>query len=303
MRKQWNTKGVVGAAALVAMFITLAFAAGASAELTGLFKRFRFCDYTNPEVERCLHSVTTGGSVTLGARRVPIVNPSVLQGGLEEPPLTGPEDGLSKFIEPTNGVTLSKAPQPIPGGLAGLVNCNEVTNLLLRISCLALFENGFTGVNAVLELARPPSEIRISNEHFGEQIGVAMRLPVKTRLENPFLGESCFVGSASNPIKWELVTGRTSPPGPNKPIFGSIGEFNFLERGELLEVVDAELVDNAWSAPTAHGCGGILSFIVDPLVNSSSGLPSPAGRNTAILTNTILQAATFAIKKNDEENS
>ena len=56
---------------------------------------------------------------------------------------------------PTNGITLSKAPQPVPGGLAGLVNCKEISNFLLRISCEVTFENGVTGLDSTLELARP----------------------------------------------------------------------------------------------------------------------------------------------------
>jgi hypothetical protein len=302
MRKQWNKKGVIGVVALAAMLVTLVFAASASAKLTGLFTRFQFCPYKNPEVERCLHSVTTGGKVVLGSKTVPIVNPSTLQGGVSEPAFEGPEAGFSKFFAATNGITLSKAPQPVPGGLAGFINCKEISNFLLRLSCEGIFENGLTGVNSTLELAKPATDIRISNEHFGEQIGVALKLPVRTKLENPLFGDSCFVGSASNPIKWELTTGLTNPPKPNSPIMGSLGKFNFLEEGQVLEVVGAELVDNAWSAPSASGCGGIFSFIIDPIVNSSSGLPSAAGKNTAILKNTVTQATAFAIKNNDEKN-
>ncbi len=302
MRKQLNAKGVIGIAVLAAMLVTLVFAASASAKLTGLFTRFQFCPYTNPAVERCMHSVTTGGTVVLGNKKVPIVNPSTLQGGLSEPAEEGPEAGFSKFFAATNGVTLSEASQPVPGGLAGFINCKEIGSFLLRISCEAVFENGLTGVNSTLQLAKPATDIRVSNEHFGEQIGVALKLPVRTRLENPFLGESCYVGSATNPIKWELTTGKTNPPKPNEPITGKLGEFKFLEEGRILEVVGAELVDNAWAAPAASGCGGIFSFIIDPIVNSSSGLPSAAGKNSAKLVNTITQATATAVKKNDEAN-
>jgi hypothetical protein len=302
MRKQWNTKGVIGVAVLAAALVTLVFAASASAKLTGLFTRFQFCPYANPAVERCVHSVTTGGSVTLGNKKVPIVNPTTLQGGVSEPAEEGPEAAFAKFFAATNGVTLSKAPQPVPGGLAGFVNCKEISNFLLRISCEATFENGLTGVNSTLELAQPASEIRVSNEHFGERIGVALKIPVRAHLENPFLGESCYVGSSGEPILWELTTGKTNPPKPNEPIMGSLGEFLFLEEGRVLEAVGAEFVDNAWSAPAASGCGGIFSFIIDPIVNTSSALPSEAGKNTAILVNTITQATSNAVKKNDEAN-
>jgi hypothetical protein len=61
------------------------------------------------------------------------------------------------------------------------------------------------------------------------------------------------------------------------------------------------LVDNAWSAPTATGCGGILSFLVNPIINSQLG-STAAGHNTAILTGTLNLASAFAVKKNNEEN-
>jgi hypothetical protein len=41
-------------------------------------------------------------------------------------------------------------------------------------------------------------------------------------------------------------------------------------------------VDNSFAAPEASGCGGIFSIIIDPLVDSKLGLPSAAGKNTAI---------------------
>ena len=43
-------------------------------------------------------------------------------------------------------------------------------------------------------------------------------------------------------------------------------------------------MDNAWSAPGAHGCGGFfLEGLIDPAINAALGLPSAAGHNTAIL--------------------
>ncbi len=281
---------------------TLGFAGSASAKLTGEFKKFEFCPYNNASVERCINSLTTGGEVVLGSKKVPIIKQVVLQGGYMEAPFEGPEGEFSKFVEATNGVTLSKAPQNVPGGLAGFVNCKEISNFLLRISCEVTFENGLTGVSSTLELAKPASDIKISELHLAEGIGVAMKLPLKVRLENPFLGSSCYVGSSTTPIKWELTTGKTSPPGPNTSISGNIGEISFLEEAQILKIKGNELVDNAWSAPSANGCGGIFSFIIDPIVNASSGLPSAAGKNTARLKNEIWMALRNSVKQNNEEN-
>lgn len=299
MRKNHRKTKAVAAAMLVVAFAALSFAGSASAKLTGAFKQFEQCQYTNTEVKKCLYSETTGGEVVLGSKKVPIVNKAYIQGGFSRP---NEETGFSKFFGAKNGITLSKAPQPVPGGLAGLVNCKEISNFLLRVSCEVTFENGLTGVDSTLELARPASEILISENHLAEEVGVALRLPIKVRLENPFLGENCYVGSSSAPINWELTTGVTAPPAPNKPIHGFSGELTLLEEGSVLRLDKAVLVDNAWAAPAASGCGGLFSFIIDPIVNSSSGLPSAAGKNTAILKNTINIASRAAVQLNNEEN-
>jgi hypothetical protein len=296
--------GVVCAAMLVVALAVLAFAGSASAKLTGEFKRFEFCPYTTAGVERCLVAITEGGEVVLGSKKVPIEKPVTLQGGYTEISEEEEEEGVefAKFFAATNGITLSKAKQNVPGGLAGLVNCKEISNFLLRISCEVTLENGVTGVTSTLELAKPASEIRISESHLAEGIGVALKLPVKAHLENPFLGESCYVGSSSSPLQWELTSGKTNPPKPNESISGKTGKISFLEKARILKITENELVDNAWSAPGASGCGGLFSFIIDPIVNLSSALPSAAGHNSARLKNTVYETTSFALKKNNEEN-
>jgi len=285
---------------LAVAFIALSAAASASAKLTGVYTNFQFCPYTLTEAERCVYSVTEGGEVALGSKPVPIVNQVTLQGGYAAPAEEGPETGFAKFFEATNGVTLSKAAQPVPGGLVGLVPPEGAPPLVKAALKLAL-ENGLTGVNATLELARPASEIRISEEHLAEGIGVALILPVKVHLENPFLGSSCYIGSSSSPIIWNLTSGATSPPGPNKSISGSIGSPAFLEKGFVVRLDGNVLVDNAWSAPPAKGCGGLLSPLVDPIIAAQLG-STEAGHNTAILENTVYETTTFAVNRNDKEN-
>jgi hypothetical protein len=294
-----HTGRALCAAMLVVALGALAFAGSASAKLTGAFTQFAQCPYDNLEVRKCLYSPTTGGEVVLGSKKVPILKEAVIQGGFGKP---NKETKFSTFYGAKNGVTLSKAPQNVPGGLAGFVNCTTIGSFLVRIACEAVFENGLTGVTSTLELARPASEIKISEAHLAEMIGVTMVLPVKVKLDNPFLGSECYVGSSSTPIMWNLTTGETAPPGPNKPIKGTAGTLELLEEGSVLRLDGAELVDNAWAAPSASGCGGIFSFIVNPIVNSSSGLPSAAGKNTAILKNTINVGAAAAVRLNDADN-
>lgn len=301
MRMSRNRTRVLCTALLAVALASLGIAASASAKLTGEFTKFEFCPYKTAGVDRCINSLTTGGEVVLGTKKVTIEKAVTLQGGYTEPAEEGSEIGFSKFVAATNGITLSKAAQNVPGGLLGIVP-PEKSGALVKALSAFFFENALTGVTSTLELAKPASEIRIDESHLAEGEGVALKLPIMVHLENPFLGKSCFVGSSSSPIKWELTPGTTKPPKPNEPITGATGEVEFLEEARILRLTGNELVDNAWSAPTASGCGGILSFLVNPIINAQIGLPSAAGKNTARLKNTIYESTTFAVKKNNEEH-
>jgi hypothetical protein len=278
---------------MVALFgVLLALGASSSALAhTGEFAKFNYCPSTKTEVKKCLYSVTTGGKIILGKKTTPIVNEVILQGGFGAANET---TNISKFYEATNGVTLSKAAQPVPGGLLGIVP-PESSPPLVKLLSKFFFENSITGVNATLELAKPASEIEISEFNIEIEEGLALKLPVKVHLENPFLGSSCYVGSSSSPIIWNLTAGTTNPPLPNTAISGTSGLFEGIEEDKIVKLLGNELVENAWSAPEASGCGGILSFLVDPVINLELGLPAKAGTNTAILVNNIAVASAKAV--------
>ena len=293
MQKQ--RRRVVATALLAVALGALGLAGAAQAKLTGEYIRFANCPYKNLEVRKCLYSTTKSGEVVLGTKKVPIEKPVVLQGGAGKQ-----VEGIAPFFAATNGITLSKAPQNVPGGLAGIVP-DASSPFLVKALIKFFFENSLTGVNSTLELAKPATEIRVSENNLAAEEGVALKMPVKVHLENPFLGKNCFVGSSTSPITWNLTTGTTSPPAPNKPITGKTGFIEFLEEGSIAFAKETSLVDNAWSAPKASGCGGILSFLVDPIINAQLGTTA-AGYNTAILNNEIYIGAAAAVRENDELN-
>jgi|SRR6187200_446337 len=289
-------RGRALATALLAVALAaLGLVATAQAKLTGEYTRFANCPYANLEVKKCLLSTTTSGEVVLGKKAVPITNPVVLQGGAGKQ-----VEGIAPFFAASNGITLSKAPQNVPGGLLGIVP-DASSPFLVKALIKFFLENSLTGVNSTLELAKPASEIRVSENNLAAEEGVALKMPVMVHLENPFLGKSCYVGSAASPITWNLTTGKTAPPAPNTSISGKAGFIEFLEEGSIALLKEAKLVDNAWSAPKATGCGGILSFLVTPIINAQLGTTA-AGYNTAILNNTIYIAAAAAVRLNNAEN-
>jgi hypothetical protein len=282
------TKGVsLTALALVACMGILG-TASALAKPTGDFAVFSDCAVKTAGLTDCIYAETTSGEVAIGTTKVPIKNKITLQGGYSENEATE----IQTFIGATDGNTLSKTAQPVPGGLTGLVNCQEIKGSgffekVERASCEAIFENGLTGVNAVTELATPANTIGISTNNLINGEGIALSLPARVKLENPLLGSECYIGSSSSPVTLALTTGTTSPPPPNKPITGKIGKVAFKDEFEYLIITGNSLVNNSFSAPAASGCGGIFSFLIDPIIDSKLGLPSAAGHNTAILTGSL----------------
>ncbi len=145
-------------------------------------------------------------------------------------------------------------------------------------------EEGITAVTATVELMGKPD---ISLENLVLQQPFAYSLPVRVKLANPFLGSECYIGSKTSPIVLDLTTGTTTPPGPNSPISGAVGQIQTKDSGQILVISGVDFVDNAFSVPAAKGCGGSLfSFFVDPAVNARMGLPSAAGHNTVSLEGT-----------------
>jgi hypothetical protein len=292
-----------GRLVLIVAVVALAGLTPSASAHTGQWEEFNYCPTGNPETFKCVNAHIYGGEIVLGKKTTPIVNPVTFQSGFSE--TTRALGRLSEVFAATNGVTLSKTPEPVPGGLLGLVPPSSSPPAIKHLTAYYA-EHGLTGVNAVVELAAPVSALRISEFNLSAEEGLAQHLSIKVHLENPFLGSSCYIGSNSTPIDWELTTGSTGGywpygllsggpeerivPPPNKPIHGTSGFASLYEEGFLAGVSGTALVDNNWSAPAASGCGGTLAPLVDPLIDAATGLPSPAGRNTAILDAAILLA-------------
>ena len=281
------------AAALAVMAVAPAQAFGASHSPKGEFASFGECPLSRATLAGCIYSESNGGFFTMGKKTVPLKNPVILQGGFEVD-----EEGNQTFFAAENGQTLSKTPQPVPGGLLG-IEAPKWWPKFLRDLFNETINNGFTGVTATVELAAPASAIDLNILNLVLEEGTALGLPAKIKLGNPFLGSNCYIGSNSNPIPLDFTSGTTSPPPPNEPISGALGEIKFNEAGTLITVSGGRLVNNSFAAPGANGCGGLLSFLIDPFVNSITGLPSPAGTNTAVLEGKILNGEAAAVRASE----
>ena len=284
--------------ALIVPLAALSLAAPALATPKGPYAVFAQCPTGVPGVTLCQYAQTESGEFSIGTTKVPISKTITLQGGA----IPNPAEKNSYFLYPAkNGESLSKTELNVPGGLLDIINCEEIkgngiVEVLARNTCKAIFENKTTGVTATTELVaneKNPAILQLGHLILGE--GTALTLPVRVHLKNTLLGNGCYIGSESNPIELHLTTGTTSPPAPNKPISGNVGTF---EEEETVEVIrENSLVDNAFPAPAAEGCGEFLFVkgFLDGIVNSKLALPSAAGHNTAILSGTLRTATAKAV--------
>jgi len=277
---------VAALVAVAAASLALVAASTALATPKGDFAVFADCPLK--AAESCVYAKTESGKFTIGKETVPIEKPVVLQAGFNEP-----SEGVETVVAAADGNTLSKTPQKVPGGLSGLVKCNEISNFIERAACELVFENGVTGVNATVELAAPASSIGLSAENYLFRSGAALSLPVKVHLENPFLGSSCYIGSNSAPVTIELSTGVSGA------LVGNPGTLEAKGEGNILAFSHNSLVSNTFPVPAAHGCGGVFSFLIDPIVNSKLGIPSAVGKNTAELNGSIETTAAVSVEENE----
>jgi hypothetical protein len=223
------------------------------------FPNFSDCPRSNPEVTICLDVQSVSGSLEIKGFTVPLGDSLEIRGGLIS---AGEEEGPARFVPPAGTNGFFAKPIRVPGGILGIE-----------------FPIPGNTVLATAQLAGPASSLQF---HFGIPV-TTISLPVKVKLDNPILGSNCYIGSNSNPARINLTTGTTSPPAPNRPITGSIGTPRF--EGEVLELIGATSVDNAFAVPGATSCG--LLGIANPLVNLKLKLPSAAGNNTMIATNNV----------------
>lgn len=263
LRKLVATVMVVGLGSAVT---ALSLPAAALAGLQHEFALFANCPVNDAAVETCVRSTVTSGEFKLGSKTVSIDKAIVLQGGVT---------ASGELVPASNGETLSNTPLTVPGGLVGI--------------------EGLGGeVAAAAQLA---GTANLNTVNFITRKGAATTLPLKVKLENPLLGETCYIGSEAEPIVLALTTGRTAPPEPNEPIEGNTGNGGSLEQLERITTfVGTSLVDNSFSVPGANGCLGLLDVGVDPLVDTSAGLPAAAGKNTAIMDGTLQVSRAAEVK-------
>jgi len=291
MKPRWIMLALVGAVALAG----IGWALSGGAKTRRDYASFAQCPLGDPATDLCLFTRAEHGEFRVGERKMPIGDTITLQGGAHVV-----EDGRGDIlrddlIAAEDGKTLSRTPQPFPGGLRGVVDA-DLLSPSSRRAFDELLARGISAVTATIELVAPASSIHMNVQNLIEGRGIALSMPVQMRLSNPFLGADCHIGSARRPVVLALTTGTTSPPGPNRPIEGRIGKAKLSDDYNLTVIRGTALVGNAFAGPPAGGCGAKPSPQIDRAVNAALGLPAPAGENAAVLEGTLQDANASAVR-------
>ena len=261
MAKRGYALVVAGALIVLVLVVALVLALSSGTHNSNSdYAPFAECPLNNPTTDICIFAQTESGELTIGRKSIPITKTITLQGGVHQAE-TG---GKQEFIGAQNGETLSIAPQVIPGGLKKIIG------------------RGTGQVTATIQLAAPSSAIGVNTQNLIEAKGIGLSLPVKLKLSNPLLGESCYIGSSARPIVINLTTGLTGKPGHAK----------FKDQYNLATLTDESLLSTSFAVPRAAGCGREL----DAALDAGLGLPIAPANSQARLNGTLRDANAPAVK-------
>lgn len=213
------------------------------------------CPVAGDDIGTCVTVVVRGGEMQIGGLKVPVPDGGLkIAGGV-----TYVEDGndwKDVFIpEPGTNFGVTSTPITVPGGALGI---DTPLNL--------------TQIQSTVEAVGMPSV---------DVLDAAVSMPVRLKLENPLLGDKCYLGSESNPITLNLKT--TGNP-PSEPIGGGTP-------GAVFRAVPH--TDTTFAVPAATGCGPLGSL--NWAVNLRASTPSASGHNSLATTSDVYNVAGFEV--------
>lgn len=246
-------------------------------QLGGLWAPFTRCPVDDPamlaadgraEIVQCIASHAASGSIKLGSTEV-ATGASDLQIGVVQH--TG---GAPTLITPASGALIADSAD-IPGGLLGLMCPSDIP--VIGDICRQITNSTLNRVTATVESAGAPTDFNLTAGATSGRPIIA--LPVRVHLQNPFLGGSCYIGSAAHPIV--LRPQNITAPALGIKRFDGDGTPHTAGVMNRLSLTGASQTDTTFAVPGASGCG--LAGLLDWAVNLKTGLPSAAGRNSVVL--------------------
>ncbi|MFC5804626.1 hypothetical protein [Streptomyces formicae] len=258
---------------------TAAAADTPAVQLNGHWAPFDRCPVDSPAmlatdgqalVATCVASTSPGGTIKLGSTTA-TTGATELQFGV----IQDTAAGTFTVVPPAGGSIVSE-PSAIPGGLLGLMCPSDIP--FVTDICRQLTDISLNRVTATVESVGTPTEYDLTAALSTGRPIVA--LPVRIHLENPFLGDNCYIGTASSPLVLRprnvtaptLAVQRFDADGTPDATGGTMLRFALTGGAQG---------DSAFSVPGATGCG--LAGILNGAVNLKTGLPSGAGNNALTL--------------------
>ncbi|MGW5679089.1 hypothetical protein ACWEV4_29095 [Streptomyces sp. NPDC003860] len=253
-------------------------AAAADVRLNGHWAPFTRCPVDAPAmlaadgqatVATCVSSKSPGGSIKLG-KITATTGANDLQFGVVQ----DTKAGTFTVVPPAGGAVVG-APTEIPGGLLGLMCPGDIP--VVTDICKLLTDNALNRVTATVESAGAPTEFNLAaGLTSGKQI---VKLPVRIRLQNPFLGSQCYIGSTADPVV--LRPQNTTAPTLAVQRFDGNGTPNTAGSMLRFALTGNNQGDSTFAVPKATGCG--LLGVLNGAIDLKTGLPSPAGNNSLTL--------------------
>ncbi|RCH69049.1 hypothetical protein DT019_10540 [Streptomyces sp. SDr-06] len=251
--------------------------AAPAARLGGDWAPFTRCPVDDPamlaadgraDIAQCIVSHAASGSIKLGSTEV-VTGASDLQLGVVQH-----ASGAPTLIAPAGGALIADSAD-IPGGLLGLMCPNDLP--VIGDICRQITDSTLNRVTATVESAGAPTDFNLTAGATSGQPIIA--IPVRIHLQNPFLGGSCYIGSAAHPIV--LRPQNLTRPALGIQRFEGNGTPSTAGVMNRLSLTGASQTDTTFAVPGASGCG--LAGLLDWAVNLKTGLPSAAGRNSVVL--------------------
>ncbi|WP_415951420.1 hypothetical protein [Streptomyces sp. KLOTTS4A1] len=270
----------LGAGTALATLASMGTATAAEPQLNGAWEPFTRCPVDAPamlatdglaQVPQCVVSHSAGGSIKLGNTTV-TTGATNLQFGVVQN-----SDGTNTVVAPPAGSIIADSAY-VPGGMLGLMCPSDIP--VISYICGQIENGAVNGIEATVESVGTPSDYnQVAAILTGQTI---VSIPVRVKLENPFLGDNCYIGSASEPII--LQPQNTVAPSVGVERFNGDGSANPAGEMSRLNLAGATQADTTFSVPGATGCG--LDWgLINSVVNLKTGLPSPSGNNSLVLNN------------------
>jgi len=266
--KPRRSRLALAAIAVVAAIPLVGANSASAANYASPYDVFNGCPVDNPDFlaadgeAGCVGAVAHEGTMKLGNMEA-VLGPMVTSMGVY---VTQAEPNAPVTLPGAGGNSIAAEPVTVPGGLLNMMCPGASTNVITQL-CKTLADSALNKVTATAVSAGTPE--------FSLDPGPTV--PIKIKLNNPLLGNNCYIGSDANPIVLELAL---APAGDSAEIV-LLPPIPGYELAGFLGLAGLKFTDETFEVPKAKGCGPLNLF--DGAINNRVGLPSPSGNNSITL--------------------